>query len=144
MRIVLDSNILVRAFVSRHGSAHQLLLEILAGDHTLLLSNEILHEVAKVLRHPRLMSVHARNEEEIYQFVESLREFAVTVLINPLVMAPVRDRNDIFVLQTALGGEADMLCTLDRDFFSPPASDFLAIYGVAVLTDTELLPRLRG
>ena len=73
MRIVLDSNILVRAFVSSHGVARDLLLAILAGDHTLILSNEILSEVARVLRYPRLMSVHGENEETIYDFTGWLR-----------------------------------------------------------------------
>jgi len=50
VRIVLDSNILVRSFVRSHGLAHELLLAILAGEHTLILSNEILVEVARVLR----------------------------------------------------------------------------------------------
>jgi hypothetical protein len=46
------------------------------------------------------------------------------------------------VLQTALRGEADALCTLDRDFFEPPASIFLAGYGIDVLTDVELMRKL--
>lgn len=62
MRIVLDSNILVRSFVSSHGLAHDLLLTILSRDHTLILSNEMLSEVARVLRYPRLMAVHGENE----------------------------------------------------------------------------------
>jgi predicted nucleic acid-binding protein len=46
VRLVLDSNIIVRAFVSSHGLAHDLLLAILSGGHTLILSNEVLVEVA--------------------------------------------------------------------------------------------------
>ena len=58
--------------------------------------------------------------------------------------APIRDRNDIFVLQTALSGEADVVCTGDRDFFTPPASIFLATCGIDVLTDAQLMRRLGG
>lgn len=144
MRVVLDSNILVRAFVSSQGLALDLLLAILSGDHTLILSNEMVFEVARVLRYPRLMAVHGENEEAIYNFTGWLRDAAEIVALNPLADAPIRDRNDIFVLQTALSGEADVLCTGDRDFFAPPASIFLASCGIAVLTDAQLMQRLEG
>lgn len=144
MRIVLDSNILVRSFVSSRGLAHDLLLAILSGDHTLILSNEILAEAARVLRYPRLMAVHGENEEAIYNFTSWLREAAEIVPLNALARAPIRDRNDIFVLQTALGGEADVFCTGDQDFFAPPASIFLASCGIEVLTDAQLMRRLKG
>jgi putative PIN family toxin of toxin-antitoxin system len=144
VRIVLDSNILVRAFVSSQGVARDLLLAILAGDHTLILSDEILFEVARVLRYPRLMAVHGENEETIYDFTGWLRNVAEIVALDPLTHAPIRDHNDIFVLQTALSGEADALCSADRDFFEPPASIFLASCGIEVLTDAQLMRKLNG
>jgi len=144
VRIVLDSNILVRSFVSSHGLAHDLLLAILASDHTLILSNEMLSEVARVLRYPRLMAVHKENEETIYNFTGLLRDAAEMVALDPLIRAPIRDLNDIFVLQTALSGEADALCSGDRDFYEPPASIFLASCGIEVLTDAQLMRKLNG
>lgn len=144
MRILVDSNILVRAFVSSHGSAHDLLLAILSTEHAVVLSNEMLAEVSRVLRYPRLMAVHGKPEEAIYDFVGWLRGAAEMVAVNPLKHTPIRDRNDIFVLQTVLSGEADVLCTGDRDFFEPPASVFLANCGIEVLTDVDLLRRLRA
>lgn len=144
MRIVLDSNILVRAFVSSQGVARNLLLTILASDHTLILSNEILFEAARVLRYPRLLAAHGESEETVYEFTGWLREAAEIVVLDPLAPAPIRDRNDIFVLQTALSAEADVVCSGDRDFFEPPASIFLASSGIEVLTDAQLLRKLKG
>jgi putative PIN family toxin of toxin-antitoxin system len=129
----------VRAFTSSHGLAHELLLAILAGDNTLILSNEMLFEVARVLRYPRLMAVHGQTEEAIYDFTCWLRNAADIVALNRLESTPIRDRNDIFVLQTALSGEADVICTSDRDFFEPPASIFLASVGIAVFKDEQLI-----
>lgn len=144
MRIVLDSNILIRSFARSRGLAHEVLLALLASDHTLILSNEMLVEVARVLRYPRLRMVHGQNEEAIYSFTGWLRDAAELVVLNPLTLAPIRDRSDMFVLQTALNGEADVLCTGDRDFFEPPASIFLASVGIAVLTDAQLMRRLEA
>lgn len=129
----------MRAFTSSHGLAHELLLAILAGDNTLILSNEMLFEVARVLRYPRLMAVHGQTEEAIYDFTCWLRNAADIVALNRLESTPIRDRNDIFVLQTALSGEADVICTSDRDFFEPPASIFLASVGIAVFKDEQLI-----
>ena len=143
MRIVLDSNILGRSFAKPEGVAHELLLRLLQSDHALILSDEIIFEVAKVLRYPRLALAHRQSEEEIYNFTGWLHDAAEVITLNPLRLAPTRDRNDIFVLQTALSGGADVLCTRDRDFFEPPASTFLQSQGIEVLTDAQLMRRLR-
>jgi predicted nucleic acid-binding protein len=89
------------------------------------------------------MAVHGESEETIYEFIGWLREAAEIVMLDPLALAPIRDRNDIFVVQTALNGEADVLCSGDRDFFEPPASIFLASCGIEVLTDAQLMRKLQ-
>jgi putative PIN family toxin of toxin-antitoxin system len=134
----------VRSFVSSHGLAHDLLLAILSSGHTLILSNQLLSEVARVLRYPRLMAVHGQSEEAIYSFTGWLRDAAEMVVLDSLTPVPIRDRNDIFVLQTALSGEADLVCSGDRDFFEPPASFFLASFGIEVLRDVDMMRRLNG
>ncbi len=53
MRVVLDTTILVRSNDSSTGLARQLLLTLLKVGHTLVVSSEMLHEAAKVLRYPR-------------------------------------------------------------------------------------------
>ncbi len=37
--------------------------------------------------------------------------------------APIRDVNDVMVMQTAIIGEADILCTKDDDFFEDSAAN---------------------
>lgn len=143
MRIVIDTNVLVRAFISSRGPAGELLATILGSNHQLVTSNELLRELANVLRHPRVAREHGESEETIYAFVQNLRQFAHVVTLNPLTFAPIRDSGDIFVLQTVLEGRAGVICTEDRDFFAPPASTYLAECGIAVMTHIALLHRLR-
>ena len=143
MRIVLDTTILVRTTERSHGPARDLLLQLIAGPHTLVLSNEILNELARVLRYPRLQEFYGLSEARIYDFLGFLREVAETVTLNPLLIFPSRDANDIVVLQTAVLGDADVLCTKDEDFYGPPASEFLRKLGIAVMDDVSLLHRLR-
>ena len=113
MRIVLDTTILVRANESSQGLARQLLLDIVAGRHALLLSSEILYELARVLRYPRMQALHGLPESRIYDYIGFLREVSELVTLNPLLSIPIRNVKDIVVVQTALIGEADVICTKD-------------------------------
>ena len=65
MRIVLDTTILVRATENSSGLARELLLHIVASKHTLLLSTEMLYELARVLRYPRLQAFYGLSEDRI-------------------------------------------------------------------------------
>lgn len=72
MRIVLDSNILVRAAWKADGLASRLLRSIIEGPHRLLVSPFILGEVARVLAYPRIQSRWGLTEERIQKHVNSL------------------------------------------------------------------------
>lgn len=143
MRIVLDTTILVRANESSQGPARQLLLDIVTCRHTLLLCNEILYELARVLRYPRLQALHGLPETRIYDYIGFLREVSELVTLNPLLSIPIRDVNDIVVVQTALIGEADVICTKDEDFYDPGITRFLARVGISVMDDVTLMQRMR-
>ena len=144
MSVVLDTTILVRAGASPHGLARTLLLTLITAKHPIIFSNEMLHELSRVLRYPRVMALHGLPETKIYEFVEFLRETAEIIPLNPVFTAPIRDVNDLIVLQTAVLGEADVICTIDQDFFQPPASVFLHKVGIAVMDDIALIKQLRS
>ena len=59
-----------------------------------------------------------------------------------MVQTAIRDSNDAVILMTAIIGEANFICTIDKDFYSPPASIYLAKNNIEVLTDVQLLARL--
>jgi putative PIN family toxin of toxin-antitoxin system len=144
VKIVLDTTILVRAHERSHGLAREILTNIVASEHSLVLSNEMLHERARVLRYPRLREFYGLTEEMVFEYVRFLRRSSEIVTLNPLVIAPIRDVNDIIVMQTAIIGEADVLCTKDEDFLEKPASEYLRKMDIAVLDDIALMHRLRS
>ena len=111
MRIILDTAILVRGHGSSNGLARDLLIRIVESDHILLLSSEMLYELARGLRYPRMLALHGLSEKRIYDYVGFLREVAEIVVLNPLLVTPIRDVNDTIVMQTAVIGEADVLCS---------------------------------
>jgi putative PIN family toxin of toxin-antitoxin system len=144
VRILLDNAILVRASSTKRGLARDLLLQIVESQHVLLISNEMLYELAKALRYPRLLALLGLSEQRVYDYIGFLREAAQVVPLSALFTAPVRDANDIIVMQTAIVGEADVLCTRDKDFFEKPAAEYLDKIGIAVLDDITLKHRLRS
>ena len=104
----------------------------------------MLDELARVLRYPRLLAFYGLSEARVYHFIGFLREVAEIVTLSPLLTPPIRDVNDIVVLQTAILGEANILCTRDADFYTPPAAGFLDKAGIAVMDNISLLNRLRS
>jgi hypothetical protein len=56
----------------------------------------------------------------------------------------MRDPKDIAVLQTAVIGEVDIVCTRDSDFFDPETLVFCATAGIEVCTDLELSRKVRS
>ena len=98
----------------------------------------MLHELARVLRYPRLRAFYDLSETLVYEYISYLRSSSEIVELNPLVMAPIRDVNDLIVMQTAIIGEADVLCSKDDDFFAIHAAEYLNKMGIAVMDEIAL------
>ncbi|MGD0300019.1 MAG: putative toxin-antitoxin system toxin component, PIN family [Bryobacteraceae bacterium] len=144
MRIVLDTNILARANPHSKGVARTLLLTILeSADHVLVLSPFLLRETERVLNYPRLQAIWPLTPLDIEQYTQALQDFAE--LVNPQIGARLvpNDQEDDPVLETALSGRADVLCTLDRHFHHRTVLKSCSEHGIQILTDVELLSVLR-
>ena len=76
MRVVLDTNILVRAnpAVAPQSLARDLLLTVLSGPHVLVLSSAILTEIERVLNYPRVQARWALPAKVIAQYVFLLQD----------------------------------------------------------------------
>lgn len=66
-------------------------------------------------------------------------------MVHPVIETPVvlSDPNDDPVIYAAVAGKANVLCTLDQHFFDPDVARFAKGYGIQIVTDVELLSRLR-
>ena len=142
MRITPDTGILVRMNAKATGPARQLLELILAGPHELVLSNFLLDETARVLAYPRIQALYRLTPEEISEHVELLR--ARADVVSPVVFKEVvlRDPDDDPVVYTAVAGLADVLCTLDRDFYAPEVIAFCADRSIRIMDDVQLLQEI--
>ena len=142
MRIVLDTNALIRAHARVPLLARRLLRAILQHNHRLVLSNEILAEVTKVLRYPRFQHLYGLTDSELLEYVQFLQSVSELIPLDHSYWAPLRDPSDLIVLQTAEREEADILCTKDDDFFDRRVQAYCAARGIEVCDEGTLAQRI--
>ncbi|MFN7733316.1 MAG: putative toxin-antitoxin system toxin component, PIN family [Pirellula sp.] len=144
-RIVLDTNIIVRAVASPIGLASELLRHSISNRNLLCTSNFLLAELDRVLRYPRVQRIHRLTDSEIEDFIRSIQQVAVVVEVDAAKSMPVtRDREDDPVIETAIRSNADYLCSVDLDLLAKDVVDHCKARGVEVVTDTELIAILRN
>lgn len=108
MKIVLDTNVLIAAFIS-HGTCNEL-MEHCALNHEVVLSPFILDEFKRKLIHKFRLTTH--EAEVAVNLLESRFE-----VVKPLDLAkPIcRDADDDPVIGTALAGNCEYIVTGDKD-----------------------------
>jgi len=141
VRIVLDTNVLVRALVSARGPAAEVLRRATRA-HRLLLSPYLLDEVERVLAYPRLRKIARFEAADMERFLNLLIDAGEVVYPEVDMAVPVSDPDDIAILQTAAAGRAEVICTLDRHLFHPEVVAWCRHLGIRVERDVELLRRL--
>jgi putative PIN family toxin of toxin-antitoxin system len=144
VRIVLDTNILVRAAGNDQGLAGQLLGEIISGPHTLVISPYILSEIARVLSYPRLQARWQLSQMAIAEFIKSMGDVAEIVLTTTPDPVVVADPDDDPIVQTAVLGRVDFLCTRDAHVLQAGVVEYCASHGIKVTSDIDLYHTLTG
>lgn len=132
IRAVIDTNVLVSAFLSPGGSAALILQAIIEGLIPIFLTDDIAQEYADVLNRPRF----AFDPDTVRVTLDHIHRHAE--FVEPNLSAPVSpDPDDTMFLQCAVAAQADVIVTGNlRDFPNSP-------YGqVHVVTINEFLQRL--
>lgn len=124
LRVVLDANVLISAAIQR-GPSYRIVQSWLAGQtFELVISDQVLAEVADVLARPRLAKRIAAAQAETY-----LRSIRITadVLTDPGPSERfTRDPDDDYLIALARQHNADFIVTGDKDLLQwaeqdPPA-----------------------
>ena len=144
MRIVLDTNILVRAVTGPAGPAAEVLRAI-NPFHLLIVSPFLLSELTRVLGYERIRRMHGLNDTGIARYVSQLQGLALVVVPSEDTLSATvpSDPQDDAILATAFAGQADLLCTLDRHFYHPDVLASCTAHSLRIVTDIELLADLR-
>ena len=104
MKILLDTNLLVRAAITPKGSAREILRLVEAHvDHVLVLSPYILSEVADVLRRDRIRARWPLTDEEVRSYCHYVASVGEEVFPAPLEPV-IQDPKDQAIIETAVAG----------------------------------------
>lgn len=108
MKILLDTNVLIAAFVARGVCAD--LLEHCIERHDLFTSEFILDEFAE-----KLVGKFKAEPDEAKEAIQLLRSRLTVVTFAPLAHSVCRDPDDDHILAAAVSGECDCVITGDKD-----------------------------
>jgi uncharacterized protein len=110
----------------------------------LVLSAAILVEVRRVLSYPRVQARWPLTREAIEQYLVFLEAAGVLAeLPEGVPPAVVSDPDDDPILQTAIVGRADILCTRDEAFRHAVVEKVCTAHGIKIPDDAALLQELR-
>lgn len=131
MRIVIDSSVLIAA-IARPGVCTELLDEV-ARDHTLVLSEFIVAEVDRKLREKFGLS-----PRKSAALVSGIRAQGLVVEPAAVPATVCRDPADLPILGTAVAGAAGLLVTVDKDLLA-----LGRFQGIPIVKPGEFWRRLR-
>ena len=123
MRIVLDTNVLVAAYIARSGGCAAL-YEHIASAHTSVSSEPLLEEFRDKLVQVPLLSYPAALANIA---IDVVRKRVELVAATPLVQPVCRDPDDDVVLATALIGRCACIITMDKDLLTLQSFSGIAI-----------------
>lgn len=125
MRLVLDTNVLIAAFIS-HGVCNEL-LEHCVLNHEVVLSGFILNEVQEKLTEK--FKFTAREADATVRLVKSRTRI---VPISPLAEPVCKDSDDDAIIATAIAGQCACIVTGDKDLL-----DLDTVNGIHVLSPSS-------
>lgn len=114
LRTVLDTNLFISSLIRSGGAPDRIVNAWENGEFSLLTTPGLTAEFIGVSSRPFFLTRYRPSQSRIAAF---LRGFAAAEQVTPLVELPIhcRDPKDDKLLACALGGEADVLVTGDRD-----------------------------
>jgi putative PIN family toxin of toxin-antitoxin system len=146
MRIVLDTNILIRANAKAKGPARELLLLIVnSPEHLLLLSPFLVQELERVFKYGRVQAATKLTDVEVAEYLSYIRAREVSEMVfpGPAPRIVPSHAEDDPVVHTAVVGQAEILCTLNRDYYHASVLEYCKERGVLVGSDVAVLDLLR-
>jgi putative PIN family toxin of toxin-antitoxin system len=138
VRAVIDSTVLVSAFLTEGGISAELLRYAREGIFVVALSEELLTETEHTLSYSRIRASYTYSDEDVTDFFNRLRLAAELITDLPKLTGIVRDPNDDMIIATAQRVEAAYIVTRDKDLLS------LEMYeNITILTPEAFMAILR-
>jgi len=137
MRAVLDTNVVISATLIRGGNEDKVLRAWQRGAFELVLSPQILDEMARALFYERIRKFRWMSEDEVLTLHQYLAGESVLARGKASVKAS-RDPEDDKFLAAAVEAQADYVVSGDKDLL-----DLKAYKGARIVTPAQFLTILR-
>ena len=134
---VLDTNVLIRVALATTQAARAIRVAWEGGDFLLLISEDILEELGRVLRYPRIAERYALTGSAIQDFEGSVRSAGVLVPGLYVVRKIEADPSDDKFLACALEGDADFIVSED-----PHLRDLKQYQGIRIISLEQFSKKL--
>lgn len=133
MRVVFDAVVFVRSLLNPHGSSGKLVFAH-ADDYELVVSEPVVREILDVLSRPEITRrIRSIADMDLRRLLDI---FSTAEIVEPADIPPVcRDPNDDKFLATAIGGNAALLVSADKDLLDLGAYQGIKIVDVATLLE---------
>lgn len=136
MRVVVDTNILVRALIKPGGTVGPVLLRFRQGDYILLYARPVLEELVDVLNRPRIKNKYGISDQDIRTVISLILLLGEEVEILERIRV-CRDPKDDKFLEVAVSAGADLIVSRDEDLLV-----LNPFRGIPILPPAEFLQRL--
>lgn len=139
IRAVLDSNVLISAFINRYGPSRHIFKAWQEGKFELVMSLPLLHELDSVLHYDRIQQKYALGEDDIYAYILLLGAQGAVMPMPSGIDAVSRDPADNKFLACALAGRAQFVVSGDQDLI-----DLGAFAGITIVTPRDFAIEILG
>lgn len=135
LRLVIDTNILISALISKHTPPFQLYRAWRAGAFELITSQEQLNEITRVMAYKKLQRYFTPSEAQ--EMISGIATYATCIASLPVITRSP-DPDDNLILAAAVAGHADYVVSGDK-------SDMLAlnaVEGIPIITAKQAIEML--
>lgn len=114
MKVVLDTNLLISAFITPNGEPAQVVKLLQSEDFYLLLSPDVFRELERVIQYPKLRKLYQYTDEQVEDFLEGIRRIAIWLEATETLSVVHNDESDNRFIELAVAGSARYIITGDK------------------------------
>ncbi len=139
IRAVLDTNVLISAFINRHGAPRHIFKAWQEGKFEIVTSLPLLLELDRALHYDRILRNYALSEDDIYVYLLLLGTQTIVVPALPDIGGVCADPEDDKFLACALVGQAQFVVSGDPDLL-----DVGTFAGARIITPRDFATQVVG